>query len=143
MLFFGIIWVTSWFGAAWSFNQNLLSNPTSRVLQKKVTYTFQNSANEALQPHFKFWSATILPSRFLKMDWKDDREQPSFSDSVTSASDKKDRYSAKFCSSPQNQNTFAQKSVQIRLNRIFRQFATVFWSKRDRILFHLNFEARF
>lgn len=106
MLFFGMIWVTSWFGAAWSFNQNLLSNPTSRVLQKKVTYTFQSSANEVLQQHFKFWSATILPARFLKMDWKDNREQASSSSAATSASKKKNRHSIKFCPSPHNQNTF-------------------------------------
>ena len=49
----------------------------------------------------------------------------------------------------QNQNRitfdpfFAQKTVQRRLNRVFRQFSTVFWSKRDQILFDLNFEARF
>ena len=48
---------------------------------------------------------------------------------------------------PQNQIIFdpffVQKTAQSRLNRVVRQFSTVFWSKRGQILFDLNFEARF
>lgn len=103
MLFFGMIWVTSWFGAAWSFNQILLPNPTSSVLQKKATSSFQNSVSEVLPSHFNFLSATILPSKFLKIDWKGDREQPNSSDSPIFAHKKiAPRRSIKFCSPPQD-----------------------------------------
>lgn len=97
-----MIWVTSWFGAAWSFNQILPPSPTSNVVQKKVTSRFQNSASEVLPLHFKFWSATILPSRFLKIDWKEDRQQPNYSGSAPTSSRKKiDSHSGKLCSLPQ------------------------------------------
>lgn len=101
MLFFGMIWVTSWFGTAWSFNQILLPNPTSSVLEKKVTSSFQNSASKVLPSHFNFWSATILPSRFLNIDWRDNQERPNPSSTLISAHKKIARHSTKFCSSPQ------------------------------------------
>ena len=102
MLFFGIIWVTSWLGAAWSFNQFLLPSSASNILQKKFSYNFQNSAREVLPPHFNFWNATILPSRFLKIDWNDNQKQANSSASA-SKSDRKKNYhhSARLCSSPQ------------------------------------------
>ena len=102
MLLFGMIWVTSWFGAAWSFNQILLPSPNSSVLQKTVTSSFQNSASKVFTPHFNFSSATVLPSRFLNIVWRDDRERPNSLSEPKSARKKNDLHSAKFCYSPQN-----------------------------------------
>ena len=117
MLFFGMIWVTSWFGAAWSFNQILQPSAPSKVLQKKVTSNFQNSASEVLPSYLNFWSATILPSRFLKIDWKDNQEATNSSGSALIYSGKKnDRYRAKLCSSPQG--LFA-KSPQVHTKASF------------------------
>ncbi len=100
MLFFGMIWVTSWFSAAWSFNQILSPSPTSTIVQKRIVSNLESSLSEGFPSHFNLWGVAISPSRFLKIDWKNEKLVNSLS---TPKSEPKITYrSTKFCSSPHN-----------------------------------------
>ncbi|WP_027842652.1 septal ring lytic transglycosylase RlpA family protein [Mastigocoleus testarum] len=114
MLFFGMIWVTSWFSAAWSFNQISSPSPTSTIVQKRVVSSLESSLSEVFPSHFNLWGAAIPPSRFLKMDWKNEKLVNSLS---TPKSERKITYrSTKFCSSSQN---LFPKSPQIQTKSSF------------------------
>ncbi|MDJ0697187.1 septal ring lytic transglycosylase RlpA family protein [Mastigocoleus sp. MO_188.B34] len=100
MLFFGIIWVTSWFSAPWSFNQILPPSQPLTIVQKRVVSRFESSVSEIFPSHFNLWNVAISPSRFLKIDWKNETLVNSLS--APKSAHKTIYRSTKFCSSPQN-----------------------------------------
>ncbi|ARV61290.1 hypothetical protein BZZ01_24120 [Nostocales cyanobacterium HT-58-2] len=84
MIFFGILWVTSWVGSFLSFNQSLPPSFTSKVAQTKVSSNLGKLASKPL-PFFvhsrqsiNIWNATatLLPTKSIKLDLGDKESQP-------------------------------------------------------------------
>jgi rare lipoprotein A len=81
MILFGLLWVTSWIGSFLSLNQSLPSSMTSQVEQTKFSSNLGKLVNQPrsffVQPKqpVNFWSTTLLPTRFLKIDWGDKEQR--------------------------------------------------------------------
>ncbi|MEM7554171.1 MAG: septal ring lytic transglycosylase RlpA family protein [Cyanobacteria bacterium P01_A01_bin.84] len=79
MFFIGIIWATSWYSGLVIANQILLSSVTTNVYETKVSSQFNYLTTNLLsyvaapKPKPLLWSATILPSRFLDIDWGNEK----------------------------------------------------------------------
>jgi rare lipoprotein A len=75
MLFFGFCWIASWIGSFLSLSENLPPSYMPKVSPTKVSSNLGKvlSKNrefvETPKQRLNVWSTTILPTKFLKMDW--------------------------------------------------------------------------
>ncbi|BAU08104.1 septal ring lytic transglycosylase RlpA family protein [Fischerella sp. NIES-3754] len=82
MILFGLLWATSWIGSFLSLNQSLLPSIASTVDSTKVAANLGKFVSKShpffVQPRqpVKFWTTTLLPTRFLKIDWGDKAAKP-------------------------------------------------------------------
>ncbi|BAY25932.1 RlpA-like protein [Calothrix sp. NIES-2100] len=80
MIVFEFLWITSWIGSFFSFSENLLPSKTSNVLPVKVSAHIGKFISKHrplfVQPQqpINVWSTTLLPRRFLSIDW--DNNEP-------------------------------------------------------------------
>lgn len=75
MLFFGILWISSWMGYFLSFSESLAPSLTPKATPTKVSINLSKLVTKQ-RPLFvppkqqgNVWSTTLLPSRFLRIDW--------------------------------------------------------------------------
>lgn len=82
MIFFGILWVTSWIGSFLSLNQNLPPSFTLKIVPAKASSNLGKLVNKPLpflipdKQQMSVVSTTMLLPRFLKMDWGDKESKP-------------------------------------------------------------------
>jgi rare lipoprotein A len=80
MILFEFLCITSWIGSFLSSSENLLPSKTSNVLPAKVSAHIGKLISKHrplfVRPNqpMKVWSTTLLPTRFLRIDW--DNNQP-------------------------------------------------------------------
>jgi rare lipoprotein A len=105
MILFGLLWATSWIGSFLSLNQSLPPSITSAVDSTKVS---ANLGKLVSKPHpffvqpkqpVKFWSTTLLPTRFLKIDWRDKTAKPTLNKSSNALKVRAKSSKNQFCSS--------------------------------------------
>ncbi|MBD2430703.1 MULTISPECIES: septal ring lytic transglycosylase RlpA family protein [Fischerella] len=107
MILFGLLWATSWIGSFLSLNQSLPPSITSAVDSTKLS---ANLGKLVSKPHpffvqpkqpVKFWSTTLLPTRFLKIDWGDKTAKPTLNKSSNALKVRAKSSKNQFCSSLQ------------------------------------------
>lgn len=87
MILFGLLWATSWIGSFLSLNQSLLPSIASTVDSTKVAANLGKLVSKShpffVQPRqpVKYWTTTLLPTRFLKIDWGDKAAKPTLNQS--------------------------------------------------------------
>ncbi|PLZ97805.1 hypothetical protein CEN50_13620 [Fischerella thermalis CCMEE 5268] len=87
MILFGLLWATSWIGSFLSLNQSLPPSIASTVDSTKVVANLGKLVSKPhpffVQPRqpVKFWTTTLLPTRFLKIDWGDKAAKPTLNKS--------------------------------------------------------------
>ncbi|MCX7595903.1 MAG: septal ring lytic transglycosylase RlpA family protein [Fischerella sp.] len=105
MILFGLLWVTSWIGSFLSLNQSLPSSMTSQIEQTKFS---SNSGKQVNQPRsffvqpkqpVNFWSTTLLPIHFLKIDLGDKEPRRTLNQSPNFFSRRIRNSKNQFCSS--------------------------------------------
>ncbi|MUH00976.1 septal ring lytic transglycosylase RlpA family protein [Scytonema sp. UIC 10036] len=117
MIFIGLLWVTSWIGSFLSLNQNLPPSLTSNTLSAKVSSNLRKPSHE---PHpflmpvgdtISVVSITMLPPRFLKLDWGDKKSKPNATES-TAPLIKRDKNSKNQFCGLQQENPTKQSTVK-------------------------------
>ncbi|AFZ25296.1 rare lipoprotein A [Cylindrospermum stagnale PCC 7417] len=104
MLLIGLLWITSCIGAILSFGQNLPASLTTKVLLTKGSSHLVKLVNQH-RPFFvlpnqqiNLWQTTLLPAKFLRIDWGSEGSQTNpvnqQDSAVTTVKDSKQ----KFCS---------------------------------------------
>jgi rare lipoprotein A len=105
MILFGLLWATSWIGSFLSLNQSLPPSIASTVDSTKVS---ANLGKLVSQPHpffvqpkqpVKFWTTTLLPTRFLKIDWGDKAAKPTLNKSSNAWRVRAKSHKNQFCPS--------------------------------------------
>lgn len=82
MLFFGFFCIASWIGSFLSLSENLPPSFMPKVSPTKVSSDLDKlltNNREFLEPpkqRLNVWSTTILPTRFLKIDWGSKKSSP-------------------------------------------------------------------
>jgi rare lipoprotein A len=75
MLIFGLLWMTSWFASFWSLSDNLSSSLVAKITPAEATsnlgkFVSKHSSIDLLyQQSANVLGTTLLPTRFLKIDW--------------------------------------------------------------------------
>ncbi len=75
MLFFALLWISSWMGYVLSFSESLPPSLTSKVIPTKVSINLGKLVSKQSQlfvspkQQGNVWSTTLLPTSFLRMDW--------------------------------------------------------------------------
>ncbi|MGD1875184.1 MAG: septal ring lytic transglycosylase RlpA family protein [Mastigocoleus sp.] len=124
MFFLGIIWATSWYSNLAIASQEMSHSFTQNVLQIGVSSRLNYSATNVLsyvataRIKSNLWSATVLPSRFLDIDWGNEKSSSKQPDSESKSSFKNAKGSKKFCSvfeqnTLDNLNSHKQKTKTI------------------------------
>ncbi|WP_315790479.1 septal ring lytic transglycosylase RlpA family protein [Fischerella sp. JS2] len=107
MILFGLLWATSWIGSFLSLNQSLPPSIASTVDSTKVSANLGKLVSKShtffMQPKqpVKFWTTTLLPTRFLKIDWGDKAAKPTINKSSNALKVKAKSSKNQFCSSLQ------------------------------------------
>ncbi len=107
MILFGLLWVTSWIGSFLSLNQSLPPSIASKVDSTKISADIGKLVSKPhpffVQPKqpLKFWTTTLLPTRFLKIDWGDKTSKPILNKPSNALKAKTKSSKNQFCSSLQ------------------------------------------
>lgn len=108
MIFLGILWVTSWIGSFLSLNQSLPPSFTSKVATAKVSSNVDKLVSKPLpffvphKPQMGVVSTTLLPTRFLKMDWEEKESKQTLAKPPHPLGNKDVSRKNQFCTTQQN-----------------------------------------
>ncbi|MDZ7957343.1 MAG: septal ring lytic transglycosylase RlpA family protein [Aulosira sp. DedQUE10] len=107
MLFFEFLWITSAIGSFFSLSENLHGNFTPKVLPAKVSTNLGKFVSKH-RPLFvrpnqsgKVWSTTLLPTRFLRINWDNNDSKTNLEQSRNSQRQTVKKSKKELCSSGQ------------------------------------------
>jgi rare lipoprotein A len=88
MLFFGILWITSWISYFLSLSDNLSPSLTSKITPTEITSNLGELVNKhnplemlPKQP-LNVWRTTLIPTSYLKMDWGIKKSSPNLDNPI-------------------------------------------------------------
>lgn len=89
MILLEFLWITSWIGSFFSLSQKLPTSFTTNVLPAKVSDNLGKFVSKH-RPLFvlpnqpiNVWSATLLPTRFLRIDWDNNESKTKLTQPLT------------------------------------------------------------
>jgi rare lipoprotein A len=107
MILIEFLWMTSWMGSFLSFSKNLPPSHTPNVLPTKVSANLGKFVSKhrllfvrPKQP-INVWSTTLLPTRFLRIDWSNNETKTNLEQPLTAKGTAAKNSQKQLCSSGQ------------------------------------------